>query len=92
MYETVDEKEYEKRVLSRQDDDWIVDDDGCSGYVDDGREIFDDDLDVKSIEQAKKENGKGVKRKKKCLDSAVKGNLHYMISNMPEAKKKKKKA
>lgn len=26
IYETVDEREYEKRVLSRQDDDWIVDD------------------------------------------------------------------
>lgn len=26
VYETVDEKEYTKKVLSRQDDDWIVDD------------------------------------------------------------------
>lgn len=25
VYETVDEREYTKRVLSRQDDDWIVD-------------------------------------------------------------------
>jgi hypothetical protein len=26
VYETVDEKEYTKQVLARQDDDWIVDD------------------------------------------------------------------
>lgn len=26
VYETVDEGEYTKKVLSRQDDDWIVDD------------------------------------------------------------------
>lgn len=26
VYETVDEKEYTKKVLSRQEDDWIVDD------------------------------------------------------------------
>lgn len=29
VYETVDEKEYTKKVLSRQEDDWIVDDGKC---------------------------------------------------------------
>ncbi|KAJ8971883.1 hypothetical protein NQ314_000496 [Rhamnusium bicolor] len=90
IYETVDEKEYVKQVLSRQDDDWIVDDDG-SGYVEDGRDIFDDDLDSESIAQATAK-GKGTKRKKKAIsENAGKGNLQLMLSNMPSKKKEETK-
>lgn len=59
-----------------------------SGYIEDGREIFDDDLDSESIAAATKNKSVTKKKKKAVSENAGKGNIQYMLSSMPSKKKK----
>lgn len=54
--------------------------------MEDGREIFDDDLDDESIQQARKQKFTGPRKSKKD-DVKKKGNIQNMIMSMSSKKK-----
>ena len=79
VYDIVEESEYAERVTKRKEEDWIVDDDG--EYVEDGREIFDDEDDYQSADPKKYKERSKDKAEKAKKD---KSNIKNMLLNMPK--------
>ncbi|RUS69431.1 hypothetical protein EGW08_022812, partial [Elysia chlorotica] len=70
VYDVVEEEEYSDLVRQRQEDDWIVDDDG--GYVEDGREIFDDEMDESAPVRPGHKRADGKKKNKNIVRPGTK--------------------
>uniref|UniRef100_A0A8R1HXF4 DNA polymerase alpha catalytic subunit n=1 Tax=Caenorhabditis japonica TaxID=281687 RepID=A0A8R1HXF4_CAEJA len=81
VYETVDDAEYEKIVSQRQQDNFVVDDDGM-GYVDTGVD-FEDEYEDEYEEKSAKSSKKPKKEKKE----KKKGGIHSFLASMPSTKK-----
>lgn len=87
VYDEIPESEFIERALKRQEEDWIVGDSGADGYIEDGREIFDDDLDEESVQKQQKSKKRDRSGTHKIIEGP-KGNIEHMLANMPVKKKK----
>uniref|UniRef100_A0A915IW77 DNA polymerase alpha catalytic subunit N-terminal domain-containing protein n=1 Tax=Romanomermis culicivorax TaxID=13658 RepID=A0A915IW77_ROMCU len=92
VFDVVDEKEYENRVRKRQEEsDWIVADalTDSKGYVEDGREVFDDEYCDYEDEQTGK-SSKSNKSKNPNISSNncnnEKSNIKRFFDNAPVKK------
>merc|ERR1712098_830088 len=74
-----EESEYAERVTKRKEEEWIVGDDG--EYVEDGREIFDDEDDYQAADPKKYKERSKDKAEKAKKD---KSNIKNMLLNMPK--------
>jgi len=109
VYEMVDENEYSEMVAKRINDDWLVGgaDNGLEEeYYEDGREVFDEDVeDTGKAGNKKKAGGGANKSKAKSSDNKVNStsgedtvtsmqgrSIKNMLANMPSKKKVDKKA